>query len=61
MLKRRENETGWKNAKTLSEALPFIQRYTKRTIVIKFGGHAMGDEDLTRQFANDIVLCLIHI
>ncbi len=56
MLKRRENETGWKSAQTLSEALPFIQRYAKRTIVIKFGGHAMGDAELTRQFANDIVL-----
>lgn len=56
MLKRRENETGWTSAKTLSEALPFIQRYSGQTVVIKFGGNAMGSEDLTRQFANDIVL-----
>lgn len=56
MLKRRSNETGWASAKTLSEALPFIQRYADRRIVIKFGGHAMGDAELTRQFANDVVL-----
>lgn len=56
MLKRRRNETGWDNAKTLSEALPFIQRYADRTVVIKFGGHAMGDAELTQQFANDVVL-----
>jgi len=56
MLKRRNNETGWASAKTLSEALPFIQRYAGRTVVIKFGGHAMGDTALTAQFANDVVL-----
>jgi len=56
MLKRRRNETGWASAKTLSEALPFIQRYSGRRIVIKFGGHAMGDPELTKQFANDVVL-----
>jgi len=56
MLKRRRNETGWTSAQTLSEALPFIQRYAGQTIVVKFGGHAMGDPELTRQFARDIVL-----
>lgn len=56
MLKRRKNETGWASAKTLSEALPFIQRYTGKTIVIKFGGNAMGDSELTHAFANDVVL-----
>ncbi len=56
MLRRRKNETGWDSAKTLSEALPFIQRYAGRTIVIKFGGHAMGSAELTRDFANDVVL-----
>jgi len=56
MLKRRDNETGWTSAKTLSEALPFIQRYSGQTVVIKFGGNAMGSEDLTHQFANDVVL-----
>ena len=56
MLKRQENQTGWKSAKELSEALPFIQRYSGQTIVIKFGGHAMGNKDLTMQFARDVVL-----
>jgi len=56
MLKRRSNETGWTSAKTLSEALPFIQRYSEQTVVIKFGGNAMGSEELTQQFANDVVL-----
>lgn len=56
MQTRRANETGWESAKTLSEALPFIQRYAGRTLVIKFGGHAMGDAQLTRDFANDVVL-----
>jgi acetylglutamate kinase len=56
MLKRRQNETGWTSAKTLSEALPFIQRYSDQTVVIKFGGNAMGSDELTRQFANDVVL-----
>ena len=56
MLKRRKNETGWASAKTLSEALPFIQRYAGKTIVIKFGGNAMGEPELTRAFANDVVL-----
>jgi len=56
MLKRRKNETGWTSAQTLSEALPFIQRYAGRNIVIKFGGHAMGDTALTQKFAHDVVL-----
>lgn len=56
MLKRRKNETGWESAKTLSEALPFIQRYDGRTVVIKFGGHAMGSPELTQNFATDVVL-----
>ena len=56
MLKRRKNETGWASAQTLSEALPFIQRYAGQTVVIKFGGHAMGHPDLTQKFAHDVVL-----
>lgn len=43
-------------ARILSEALPFMQRYDKRTIVVKYGGHAMGDEALGAEFARDIVL-----
>ena len=43
-------------AQTLSEALPFIQRYDKQTVVIKYGGHAMADESLAAGFAQDVVL-----
>ncbi|MEM1106016.1 MAG: acetylglutamate kinase [Pseudomonadota bacterium] len=43
-------------AQTLSEALPFIQRYAGATVVVKFGGHAMVDEDLLAAFARDVVL-----
>lgn len=55
-MQRRQNETGWQTAQTLSEALPFIQRYAGQTVVIKFGGNAMGDDALTKAFANDVVL-----
>jgi acetylglutamate kinase len=41
---------------TLVEALPYMQRYEGRTVVIKYGGHAMGDPDLGRAFAQDIAL-----
>jgi acetylglutamate kinase len=43
-------------ARTLSEALPYLQRYTGAVVVIKFGGHAMGAEAELRSFARDIVL-----
>lgn len=43
-------------AKTLSEALPYIQRYAGQTIVVKYGGHAMVDEALAAMFARDVVL-----
>ncbi|MDA0789009.1 MAG: acetylglutamate kinase [Proteobacteria bacterium] len=43
-------------ASVLAEALPYIQRFTNRTIVIKYGGHAMTDDHLKRGFARDIVL-----
>ncbi len=56
MMTRRKNEDGWTSAQTLSEALPFIQRYAGKTVVIKFGGHAMGSPELTQNFANDMVL-----
>lgn len=42
-------------ARILSEALPFMQRYDGRTVVVKYGGHAMGDEELAAKFARDIV------
>jgi len=47
---------GWATAKTLAEALPFIQTYDRSTVVIKYGGHAMGEEAVARQFAADAVL-----
>ena len=47
---------GFNTARTLSEALPYIQRYDRQTVVIKYGGHAMVDEDLSRLFAKDVVL-----
>ena len=43
-------------AHLLSQALPYMQRYENRTIVVKYGGHAMGDAALGRAFARDIAL-----
>ena len=44
-------------ARILSEALPHMQQYDEETIVVKYGGHAMGEEDAARKaFARDIVL-----
>jgi acetylglutamate kinase len=43
-------------ARLLSEALPYMQRYEDKTIVVKYGGHAMGDISLGRAFARDIAL-----
>ncbi len=43
-------------AETLVEALPYLQRYRGKSFVVKYGGHAMGDPALARDFAEDIVL-----
>jgi len=43
-------------ARILTEALPYIQRFQGKTIVIKYGGNAMVDENLKRSFARDVVL-----
>jgi acetylglutamate kinase len=43
-------------AETLTEALPYLQRYAGATFVVKYGGHAMGDPELARDFAEDMVL-----
>lgn len=43
-------------AQVLTEALPYIQRFTRKTIVIKFGGNAMVDPTLHESFARDVVL-----
>jgi len=45
-----------KIAQVLTEALPYIQRFTNKTVVVKFGGNAMVDEELQNSFARDIVL-----
>jgi acetylglutamate kinase len=51
-----QEETGWATAKTLAEALPYIQIYDRETVVIKYGGHAMGEDEVARLFAGDAVL-----
>ncbi|MCH9747376.1 MAG: acetylglutamate kinase [Alphaproteobacteria bacterium] len=43
-------------ARTLSQALPYMQRYAGATVVIKLGGHAMGSDQAMKNFANDVVL-----
>jgi acetylglutamate kinase len=43
-------------ARILSEALPHMQRYDEETVVVKYGGHAMGEEAMAREFGRDIVL-----
>jgi acetylglutamate kinase len=44
------------HATILSEALPFMQRYDQQIVIVKYGGHAMGNSDLAECFAKDIVL-----
>ncbi|EYR83243.1 MULTISPECIES: acetylglutamate kinase [unclassified Shinella] len=48
-----ESET---QARLLAQALPFMQRYENKTIVVKYGGHAMGNAELGKAFASDIAL-----
>ena len=56
-MKSRDMNHDWiATARTLSEALPFMQRYAGAVVVVKFGGNAMGDEDAMAEFARDIVL-----
>ena len=43
-------------AEVLTEALPYIQKFSGKTIVIKYGGNAMSDETLKSGFARDVVL-----
>ena len=49
-------EAWLQKATTLSEALPYMRSYAGKTFVIKYGGHAMGDEELAALFARDVVL-----
>jgi acetylglutamate kinase len=53
MLKRK---SALRIAQVLTEALPYIQRFTGKTMIIKFGGNAMVDPDLHESFARDVVL-----
>ncbi len=56
-MRRRDMNRDWiATARTLSQALPYLQRYDGATVVIKFGGHAMGDDSAMASFARDIVL-----
>src|SRR5260370_35327761 len=48
--------TPFQQAQILAEALPYMQRYDEAIVVVKYGGHAMGQEDRAREFARDIVL-----
>ena len=50
------NAVNLAKAETLTEALPYLQRYAGKTFVVKYGGHAMGDAALAQDFAADIVL-----
>jgi acetylglutamate kinase len=47
---------GQLQAEVLTKALPYMQRYDDAIVVVKYGGHAMGDEAVARTFAEDIVL-----
>lgn len=56
-MKTREMNRDWiATARTLSEALPYLQRYDDAIVVIKLGGHAMGSDEAMESFARDVVL-----
>jgi acetylglutamate kinase len=56
-MKSRDMNHDWiATARTLSEALPYMQRYAGAVVVVKFGGNAMGDDDAMAEFARDVVL-----
>jgi acetylglutamate kinase len=50
------SDTAEQQAQILAQALPFLRRYAGATIVVKYGGHAMGDERLAEMFGADIAL-----
>jgi acetylglutamate kinase len=56
MRKQDMNRDWAATAATLSQALPYMQRYNDATVVIKLGGHAMGSDDAMMEFARDVVL-----
>lgn len=56
-MKQQTMNSDWlATARTLSEALPYMQRYSGAIVVVKFGGNAMGDANAMAQFARDVVL-----
>jgi acetylglutamate kinase len=55
-MNRKTDASNYQTATVLAEALPYIQRYQSKTLVIKFGGNAMVDETLKNSFARDVVL-----
>ena len=52
----RERHDALLQARTLAQALPHMQRYAGRAVVVKYGGHAMGDEANADRFARDVTL-----
>ena len=57
MSEKAQRQKDWlEKAGILTEALPFMRRYSGKTVVIKYGGHAMGDERLASDFAHDVTL-----
>ena len=56
-MKTRDMNRDWiATARTLSQALPYLQRYHGAIVVIKLGGHAMGSDEAMETFARDVVL-----
>lgn len=56
-MKTQDMDRNWiETAETLSSALPYMQRYSGATVVIKLGGHAMGSDEAMASFARDVVL-----
>ena len=56
LMTTKDKAQGLAEAEILSHALPYMQRYAGRTVVVKYGGHAMGDADLGRAFCRDVAL-----
>ncbi|MCB1480075.1 MAG: acetylglutamate kinase, partial [Rhodobiaceae bacterium] len=55
-MSRETSDAALNEAALLAKALPYMQRYEHKTIVVKYGGHAMGDAALGQAFARDIAL-----
>ena len=54
--RRDQNARGQMDARILAQALPYMQRYAGKSIIIKYGGHAMGDDELASAFCSDVAL-----